>query len=658
MMEESIRPFDPGLAGVSGSIETLVESGPKGPGLSDKPGDDGLPGVQAILGKPDEPTDLPRPVGPPGEPNIVVNNKLGPIGMPGSARLLEMSKMYTDRTKELFTGLIDRPLLTDQLLQRPPFRFLHDIVKITIQNTGFLMNNFTNEEMDVSTITDKTAKASFLKTLIKALNDDGSLKNVKVGKIIAGKEPEMTNLMLQKLAIDAAAYRDSKLKDTAKEEKQKKEKKAHKKEQNNKGVERKTNHNESRKVERDKRHSSKSKEKRKKESENKPMIIKQTVDNNKRKDSTDEGHFKDVAPETSPVKMEQMIHTDQEPAATTKTEDSVIVDNIINETEQPLVSPALREQPRLSTSSGRPRTSLSRLGTAAARPAPPKIKKKRVEEIERKPEIRISSQIDHEIIFSFFACMNIAQLNRRIVATAVSLRTPNYSTALSIRYEAVKFILKSDQPAPYRSQFPTIDVRIFQLINRFAVGQNIKTSGLIVGERKQSDEYFIVQDEPLYDQTDQTNADELIIEEHGSLVRKILETKKGLEDQISKEAYNAAISVFDENDQAKSQQELADLQKTMQQITQTTHLFARFLDNAQEDAESMFKEMEDWRLESTKNLRDLQERKANAEGTSENLLLRLNQLDEQIKEVKNAIVQTKAKVIANEDKIRILVNNI
>uniref|UniRef100_A0A8R1TUB5 TRAF3-interacting protein 1 N-terminal domain-containing protein n=1 Tax=Onchocerca volvulus TaxID=6282 RepID=A0A8R1TUB5_ONCVO len=448
-----------------------------------------------------------------------------------------MSKMYTDRTKELFAGLIDRPLLTDQLLLRPPFRFLHDIVKITIQNTGFLMNNFTNEEMDVSTITDKTAKASFLKTLIKALNDDGSLKNVKVGKIIAGKEPEMTNLMLQKLAIDAAAYRDSKLKDTAKEEKQKKEKKAHKKEQNNTGVERKTNHNESRKVERDKRHSSKSKEKRKKESENKPMIIKQTVDNNKRKDSTDEGHFKDVAPETSPVKMEQMIHTDQEPAATTKTEDSVIVDNIINETEQPLVSPALREQPRLSTSSGRPRTSLSRLGTAAARPAPPKIKKKRVEEIERKPEI-------------------------------------------------------------------------------------------------------------------------LIIEEHGSLVRKILETKKGLEDQISKEAYNAAISVFDENDQAKSQQELADLQKTMQQITQTTHLFARFLDNAQEDAESMFKEMEDWRLESTKNLRDLQERKANAEGTSENLLLRLNQLDEQIKEVKNAIVQTKAKVIANEDKIRILVNNI
>lgn len=42
---------------------------------------------------------------------------------------------------------------------------------------------------------------------------------------------------------------------------------------------------------------------------------------------------------------------------------------------------------RLSTSSGRPRTSASRSGTAIARPAPPKIKKKRMEEIERKPDI-------------------------------------------------------------------------------------------------------------------------------------------------------------------------------------------------------------------------------------------------------------------------------
>ncbi|MCP9265842.1 TRAF3-interacting protein 1 [Dirofilaria immitis] len=456
--------------------------------------------------------------------------------------------MYMDRTKELFAGLIDRPPLTDQLLQRPPFRFLHDVIKITIQNTGFLMDKFTSEEMDASNITDKMAKTSFLKTLIKALNDDGSLKDVKAAKIIAGKEPEMTNLMLQKLAIDAAAFRDSKLKAPTKERKQTKEKKAHKKEHNNKGVKRKSNHNGSKKAENAKRNSNRSKEKIREESENKSMIIKQMIGSNERRDSIGEGHFEDTAPETSSMKMEQAIHTDQELLATSKAEDSGIVDVTINETEQPLAPIALKEQLRLSTSSGRPRTSVSRMGTAAARPAPPKIKKnewKKLNENQKLHPIKIMWSSRH-----------------------------------------------------------------------------------------------------------------IITKEHGSLVRKILETKKELEDKVEKESYNAAISVFDEKDQARSQQELTDLQRTMQRITQTTHLLARFLDNAQEDAESMFKEMEEWRLESSKNIYDLRERKANVDGSSESLLLRLNQLDEQIKEVKDAIVQTKAKVIANEEKIRILVNNI
>lgn len=54
--------------------------------------------------------------------------------------------------------------------------------------------------------------------------------------------------MLQKLAIGAAAFRDSKIKTTANEERQKKEKEETKKECNNKGVGRKSNDNGSRKV--------------------------------------------------------------------------------------------------------------------------------------------------------------------------------------------------------------------------------------------------------------------------------------------------------------------------------------------------------------------------------------------------------------------------
>lgn len=43
-----------------------------------------------------------------------------------------------DKTRKLFSKLIDRPPLTDQLLQRPPFRFILDIVHATKQNTGYL----------------------------------------------------------------------------------------------------------------------------------------------------------------------------------------------------------------------------------------------------------------------------------------------------------------------------------------------------------------------------------------------------------------------------------------------------------------------------------------------------------------------------------------
>lgn len=39
------------------------------------------------------------------------------------------------------------------------------------------------------------AKIEFLQKLIKILNDDGLLKNVKAAKIVAGKEPEQTNLV-------------------------------------------------------------------------------------------------------------------------------------------------------------------------------------------------------------------------------------------------------------------------------------------------------------------------------------------------------------------------------------------------------------------------------------------------------------------------------
>jgi TRAF3-interacting protein 1 len=39
-------------------------------------------------------------------------------------------------TAELFSQLIERPKMTEKLLQKPPFKYLFDIVAETIKKTG------------------------------------------------------------------------------------------------------------------------------------------------------------------------------------------------------------------------------------------------------------------------------------------------------------------------------------------------------------------------------------------------------------------------------------------------------------------------------------------------------------------------------------------
>ncbi|GCB78439.1 hypothetical protein scyTo_0018605, partial [Scyliorhinus torazame] len=58
-----------------------------------------------------------------------------------------MSGPFVKRTQDSLGKVIKKPPLTEKLLSKPPFRYLHDIFTEVIRTTGFLKGLYTEFEM-------------------------------------------------------------------------------------------------------------------------------------------------------------------------------------------------------------------------------------------------------------------------------------------------------------------------------------------------------------------------------------------------------------------------------------------------------------------------------------------------------------------------------
>ncbi|XP_064108839.1 TRAF3-interacting protein 1-like isoform X3 [Macrobrachium nipponense] len=104
------------------------------------------------------------------------------------------------KTQEELGKYVKKPPLTDKLLSKPPFRFLHDIINAVITGTGFLDGLFTDDELSSQNIKDKEAKVAFLQKCIDATSiATGETFSVRPSKIVAGQDVEKTNEWLQGL---------------------------------------------------------------------------------------------------------------------------------------------------------------------------------------------------------------------------------------------------------------------------------------------------------------------------------------------------------------------------------------------------------------------------------------------------------------------------
>ncbi|XP_018322892.1 TRAF3-interacting protein 1 isoform X2 [Agrilus planipennis] len=116
-------------------------------------------------------------------------------------------------TQKLLGKYVKKPALTEKLLRKPPFRFLHDVITCIIRDTGFLKGLYSEDELQSDNVKEKDAKLNFLTKLIDAMKSiTGKEIKARPGKIIAGLEPKETNHLLQIIAkaldkkVDSSVY--------------------------------------------------------------------------------------------------------------------------------------------------------------------------------------------------------------------------------------------------------------------------------------------------------------------------------------------------------------------------------------------------------------------------------------------------------------------
>ncbi|KAH1000775.1 hypothetical protein HUJ04_013067 [Dendroctonus ponderosae] len=125
----------------------------------------------------------------------------------------DVSAENVAKTQKYLGKYVKKPILSEKLLKKPPFRFLHDIIKCVIKETGFLSGLFSDDELNSEKVKEKEAKVAFLTKLIEAVKAVSKVDlKVRPSKVVAGLEPTETNVLLQTIGkciekkIDTKSY--------------------------------------------------------------------------------------------------------------------------------------------------------------------------------------------------------------------------------------------------------------------------------------------------------------------------------------------------------------------------------------------------------------------------------------------------------------------
>ncbi|XP_067265171.1 TRAF3-interacting protein 1 isoform X2 [Chanodichthys erythropterus] len=613
-----------------------------------------------------------------------------------------MNESVIKKTQETLGKVIKKPPLTEKLLSKPPFRYLHDIFSEVIRTTGFMKGLYGEAEMKSDNVKDKDSKIVFLQKAIDVVMlVSGEPLAAKPARIVAGHEPEKTNELLQ-LSSDEAVRRvlagdklDQKGKPSTSRSQDKENREGrerHRDREERKGIKESSGSREQKDPDQPKDHESKRDDKDHRqdaERSDKGRERDRTKDRDKDK-SRDREKDKTREKEREREKEKDRNKDKDKERERDKERDKKKERESHKDRERDKERDREREKRReREKEKERHRETEEKLKDRGDR------KIKAVEEITKsKPHPEVASKT-HE------AEAEEAESPSRIPRPSSAKgqrRWPKAGGQDETESEGEGDIPSAEKPVPIENGEATDSVppqtthrRLPRPSSARPAAPRIKRqesyTDVTPAERLGSGKTpaTVILDGKKFSEDEDDEDGQFVVEEtapppsdipemernslelqgddkHGGLVKKILETKKDYESSPSTKSKEQDRTLMSEASRKKERElvakEIERLRSSIQTVCRSALPLGKIMDYIQEDMDSMQNELQTWRKENKENAQALLQEQRITDSIVEPLKSELAELEQLIKDQQDKICAVKSNILKNEEKIQKMVSSI
>nr|CAH7725897.1 unnamed protein product [Callosobruchus chinensis] len=545
---------------------------------------------------------------------------------------------------------VKKPPLTEKLLRKPPFRFLHDVIKALIKETNFLRGLFTDDELRNENVTEKDAKIAFLNKLIDAVKAVTKTDlPVRASKIVAGLEPTNTNLLLQTIgkALDAKIDTSEYVSNLKSVKGSSNNKKSKIKVGTNLKSSSKTN------IDKEKQVEVKKKPVDTKSRTKVSSTPRETVkDKNKLKNKiNDEKKEVEVATKNVPAKIvdanlnetEVIIDTSQHNIAETKSEEKLEIKN----SERSLASQSERDGDSDKKSEVRvSHDSNEEVKTNSNALARPQSAKPKSGEQQSKHKQNNKDRLQNVTAGTSNIEEPVPRASGPAARPRSSLRPPSVRPS-SARPGAPR--LRPDSALPMQEPVAMGSVKV--------IVENV--------DAQDDDDTVVVENVDVKEETSShyTNGHILMLQEEPSNVEIPLDNKGHLVEQILEQIQEGEgkkkIEIdweYDSHAKDAVSKELSNLRTLIQNVTKTTSPLGKLMNYLHEDIDAMYSELEMWTNTRKQLYSEIKKKKKLNDDSMKPMHENLNHLQEDINKLQQEILSVQSTIIRNDLRIKELLS--